>query len=190
MVFCVPVIAETDFIMHLWLVNVPTYAVEFVQVILFLTLIESFSQILIHLLLATGNIKKYQLLVGGVQLLNFPIAYILLKFGFSPVSTVGSTIVISIICLFIRLYLLKSMMDFPVKQYFKQVILKSMILLALSLILPTCISSVIDYGWMKFIINIVVTELVMIAIVLTIGLTSSEKKFILNKIPIIKNVLQ
>ena len=76
-----PIIFEADYILGLWLKSVPEYTVSFVRIILFFSLVESFSHPLIHLMLATGNIKKYQIVVGSTYIANFFVAWIVLLLG-------------------------------------------------------------------------------------------------------------
>ena len=81
----VPLITETDFILQLWLKEVNSYhTTAFVQIILLCTLIDSLSTPLIYLMLATGNIKRYQIVVGLFNFINFPVAWIILYCGGSP----------------------------------------------------------------------------------------------------------
>lgn len=83
----VPVVCEMDYILHLWLKTVPESAVLFSQMQLFIALIGCLSQTMVMALLATGNIRNYQLLVGGISLLCFPVAYVFLYCGFSAYVT-------------------------------------------------------------------------------------------------------
>lgn len=183
MILFLPLIMESKFIISTWLVEVPKFTIEFVQVILLLTLVESYSHPLIYLLLSTGNIKKYQILVGVIQILNFPIAYILLKLGFNPVSTVTSTIFIAIICLFTRLWLLRNMIKFPVKTFISSVVIKTAALFVANWGLLTIITDfIILEGWSQFIINIILIEIICITSIYTFGLSKSEKYFILSNI--------
>lgn len=187
---CLPVISEAEFIMSLWLIEVPEYAVEFVQAILFLTLSEAFSYSLIHLLLATGNIKRYQILVGGMQLLNFPIAYILLKIGMSPVSTVISTIFISWGCLILRLSILHKMLQFPVYKFCTQIVGKSIILIPIALLVPIIIHNILPISWIRFITNLLIIEIVIFASVFIFILSPTEKKFIFDRLSYIKKMIK
>lgn len=66
-----PVIIEANSILNVWLVTVPEYTVTFVRLVLVLTLFESLSNPLVTAMLATGKIRNYQLVVGGLQMLNF-----------------------------------------------------------------------------------------------------------------------
>ena len=189
MVLCLPIIFEADYIMKLWLVEVPQYATEFVQIILILTLVESYSHSLIYLLLATGDIKKYQLLVGGIQLLNFPLAYIILKLGITPVATVGSVIFVALICLALRLKLVHDMMSFPVLLFLKRVILRTITVFVICMVPAFIITVFLQEGWLRLIVNILIIELVCAFVILSIGMTKGERNFVFVRISnIIKNV--
>ena len=83
-----PVILNAHYILVLWLKLVPDHTVLFVQLILLLGLSECISHPLITAMLATGKIRNYQLVVGGLQLLNLPVACICLYFGAIPESVV------------------------------------------------------------------------------------------------------
>ena len=133
-------------------------------------------------------IKKYQILVGVIQILNFPIAYVLLKLGLSPISTVTSAIFIAIICLFTRLWLLKNMINFPVKTFTTNVILRTAVLFIVNWGLFMIIKDVIAFeGWTQFIINVISIETICITLIYIFGLTKSEKYFILS---IIKKIIK
>lgn len=54
---------------------------------------------LITAMLATGSIRNYQIVVGGMQMMNFPISYILLERGYAPEITLYVAIGISLCCL-------------------------------------------------------------------------------------------
>lgn len=187
LILFMPILSETEFLIDQWLVNVPDYTVQFVRVILMLTLVESYSSSLMYLLLATGKIKKYQILVGGIQILNFPIAYVLLKLGFSPVSTVASTIFIAVICLFTRLILLRNMLHFPIKGFITKVILRTLPIFILCIILIVPVRNIIELdAWPHFIVNVTIIECICLGLIFTLGITKEERKFILSYLKRIK----
>ena len=74
-----PIIINTQYILTLWLKEVPNHTALFVQSVLIFTMSESISTPLITAMLATGNIRNYQIVVGGLQIMNLPISYILLR---------------------------------------------------------------------------------------------------------------
>lgn len=68
-----PIIINTQYILTLWLKEVPNHTALFVQSVLIFTMSESISTPLITAMLATGNIRNYQIVVGGLQIMNLPI---------------------------------------------------------------------------------------------------------------------
>lgn len=181
MLLCVPLVIEIDFIINIWLEEVPTYTIEFVCVILLLTMVDSYSSSLTTLLLATGKIKKYQIMVGGIQLMNFPLAYILLKLGFNPVTTVSSVILISIICMVTRLQLLRSMLQFPIAKFYTHVVFRTIAIFILSFTIIVPSREYINLeGWAQFSVSIILAIVICTFLIYTLGLTKSERKFVLS----------
>ena len=118
MIVAIPLLIETESILNIWLKDYPAHTINFVRLILLMSLSESLSGTLITAMLATGNIKKYQIIVGGLQILNFPLSYIFLKLGFFPETTLIISIIISQISLFSRLILLRDMIRLSVITFF------------------------------------------------------------------------
>ena len=83
-----PVIFNADYLLSIWLKEVPEHSSLFVQLFLIFALSESLSNPMITAMLATGNIRNYQLVVGGIQLLNLPVSYVCLRMGAIPEVTV------------------------------------------------------------------------------------------------------
>lgn len=71
-----PLAIEANFVLSLWLGDVPEYTVVFVRLVIVIMLIDSLSGSLITAAQATGRIKLYQTLVGGLLLFIVPISYI------------------------------------------------------------------------------------------------------------------
>ena len=84
LILTLPIFLNTNYILKLWLGIVPEHTVEFIRLILIFTLSESISQPLITAQHATGRIRNYQIIVGGLQMMNLPIAYLTLKNGTDP----------------------------------------------------------------------------------------------------------
>lgn len=106
LILALPILFETDFILTLWLKNYPDHTSNFVRLVLFVSLCDVFSNTLITLQQATGKIRNYQLAVGGMQLMNFPLSYVCLTMGFAPESIYIVAVIISIFSLLLRLFFL------------------------------------------------------------------------------------
>lgn len=182
-ILSVPVIFEVDFLLSLWLKEVPEHTARFVQIIVFYSLFESLSQPLIQLMLATGDIKRYQILVGGINLLNFPVAWLILFLGYAPELAQFSVIIFTFAALFVRVQMLKSMIGFPAKDFYCGTVIKCVYILFLCCIVPFGIIHIMESGWIRFLVNVFSTEIISFIIIGTIGVTKSERTFVLSKIP-------
>lgn len=80
-VLVIPVILNVEFILDLWLVEVPEYAVVFTQIMLIEASLESMSTPVAAANQATGKIKYYQMIIGILGMMNLPLSYIALKMG-------------------------------------------------------------------------------------------------------------
>ena len=114
----VPFYFNTSFILGIWLIEVPEYAIAFTQLALIGGLVDSVAGPAICPALATGKIKNFYLITGILFILTLPIAYVFLKFGYDPTSTMVISIVISIMTLCARAFILVGLIHLPVKKYF------------------------------------------------------------------------
>ena len=132
----VPILLEVETILYIWLGQVPEHTVLFTRLVIILSLAEIISNALITAQSATGKIKNYQIVVGGILLMNFPISYVLLKMGYFPEITVVVAIIISQICLAARLAFLKHMIKLPVAVFLRDVYCNVIIVSAIAFVIP------------------------------------------------------
>ncbi len=124
LVIALPILFNTEYLLGIWLKDVPAHSSLFTQLFLVFALSESISNPLITAMLATGRIRNYQLAVGGLQLMNLPVSYIFLKFGAAPEVTVAVAVVISQICFFVRLAMLRRAIGIGARKYIQEVYLR------------------------------------------------------------------
>lgn len=112
-------------IMNLWLSdNKPEYAGTFFRMTLMILLIDSLSLPLMVCAQATGNIKRYQVLIGGLLLFIVPITWFFyyLDFGVETIYVVA--LIFSIVCLMVRLHLLKGMIGLKISSFIEAMVKK------------------------------------------------------------------
>ena len=177
-----PVLMETHTILKLWLKIVPDYTVSFVRLILLYAIFESISNTMITLMLATGKIRNYQLLVGGLQLMNFPISYLLLKIGYAPETTVLVAIGIAFCCMFLRAYMLRIMIGFDIRRFLHVVVLNVLLVSCLSLIIPYCTTFLFEEGIIRLVISVPICMISTTCVIFFIGCSEQERSFALKKI--------
>ena len=103
----IAIILNINPILSFWLKDVPDFTAIFIQLLIIRVLIDNISNTLITIMLASGKIKQYQIIVGGMQLMNFPLSYLALKLGAPPQSAFYIAIVVAIMCFILRLIMLK-----------------------------------------------------------------------------------
>lgn len=182
MALVIPIVAETDFILGLWLKEVPAHTSAFIKIILLDSLFCSFSQPLIKLMLATGKIKLYQIVVGTVNILNFPVAWLVLYFGGSPELTQMTLWLFSIIALGLRLYMVNAVTNFPVRYFLSSTVLRCMLIFLVCSIPAFCMICLMEYGFLRCCLDVIVSELTIVVMVYTFGLNRGERLFVVNKI--------
>lgn len=125
-----PVFAEAEFILNLWLVEVPPYAPLFLRLAIIFSVFQSLSNTLYIGMLATGHIKKYQIIMGIIYISSFVLCYFLFTIGFGPEWGYISTIIALLIGAIARLLLLKEIINgFSIKSFIKNTIIKSLSLI-------------------------------------------------------------
>lgn len=180
--FSLPVLLETRIILQLWLGMVPDYTVDFVKLTIIYIVINSISGPLITSMLATGKIKKYQIIVGGTQFLIFPLSYVALKIGYSPQSTFIIQIIIAIIMFFERLLLLRTMIQLQVIKFIKNVLFNVLVVTICAATIPTLLLFFIDPGITRLLLIGFSSVFSVISFVYMIGLSDNEKIFFKNTI--------
>lgn len=178
LILALPILFETDFVLKLWLKDYPEHTANFVRLVLVLSMVDSLSNTLITLQLATGKIRNYQLAVGGMLLMNFPVSYIFLKLGYAPEVTMVVAIVLSLACLFLRLTFLRWMVKLSVGGYLIHVLANIVLVSACASILPCAIYAGMDDGLCRFVLLVVTGVLWTSMIVYLVGCSSGEKIFI------------
>ena len=179
---CLPIFFEAEFLLDVWLVEVPEHATVFLKLILCSAIFQSIANPLMTSAQATGHVKKYQLIVGGILTLTLPLAYIALKYGASPESVFIVEFVICIIAYIVRAVIVCPLIDLNMKEFFKDVVPKYLLIVLFSSIIPFILKSVLDVtvGHSIFICLVCVVSAVVSSYF--IGFTSSERVLIINLI--------
>lgn len=177
-----PILVNTHFILSIWLVEIPHYAVEFVQLAIILSLCDTLYGPLLTAHLATGKIKKLQIIVGLVNLLNLPVSYFLLNMGFNVLYTMWVTIVISLITLFLRMFCYYNIEEFPVFYFIKQVLFKISLVSVLAISSTYILQFIQLNGWSYFFLSSFYCIFISSILIYTIGLDRGTKEFIFKKV--------
>jgi Na+-driven multidrug efflux pump len=172
-----PVLINIDFILSVWLTNVPKYTPLFIQLCLVNLLVDCISGPLMIGAQANGNIKWYQIVVGSLVFLNLPLAYVLLKIYNQPELIYYCSIFISIISLFFRLYFIQSCLGFSVKLFLKQILGKIILVTTTVIFSFSFLDKMLyfDNSWFLFITRVFLIEFIIIFSIFLIGISKKER---------------
>lgn len=182
LLIALPVFVSSHYILDLWLGNVPENTDIFVRLILIYVLSETLANPLVTLTLATGHIRNYQIVVGGFQMMNFPITYLSYKLGAPSETIFAVAICISFVCEMSRLVMLKKMVGLPVKLFLKNVYFRTFSVALCSAVIPIVLKKYCEDNLLSFMILTAVSIISAAIFSYTIGCTKADKVAINNQI--------
>jgi len=174
--FMFPLILQIDFILNLWLKNVPEWANIFCQLGLINTVICFAFAPLWTGIFATGNIKWFQIIDCGIIALIFLFTYIGLHY--SPAFYLISHIIANIFRAMLALFFINRLSKFPVKNLFP-ILGKISVITVISISLPFLINSNIK-GFAGFFATTVSFVLLFVSLSLFFALTKNERNYVLS----------
>ena len=184
---CLPVFMETEALLEIWLGAVPDYSSIFLRLILCVTIIDSVANPLMVSAQATGKIKVYQSAIGGILLMILPIAYIVLKLGGNPQSVFIVHLSICVLAFIVRLFIIRPLINLSISRYFKDVLLRCIIVGTLALIIPVVLRYYMDESLLSIISVCIVSCISSVISSFYVGMTSDERKALLGKIKFAKS---
>lgn len=177
MTVSIPIIINIKYILRLWLENVPEYTDKFVILTLISSLLYTISNSVTTAIQATGNIKKFQIGISILMLLEIPLAFLMIKLGFPPYSVMYPTLLSYSIAIIFRFYLLKKMISqYSYKFYFINIVSRCFVIFCICITISMFIKSLFVDGLICLILTSIISILITLLFVLIIGLNNAEKK--------------
>ncbi len=183
LLICLPVMLEAHLILQWWLGVVPEHTVNFVRLILGYTLLYALSNPIIISVHATGRLKRFQLIEGGMLLSIVPIAYILLKcFHVPPESVFVVHLFVEICTQIVRIQIVLPMIQMRVIEYIRGVAIPILKVLLIAPILPIGVFISLNEGLGSFFIVCIVSVSCVLIVVYLLGCTAIERMFLKDKV--------
>lgn len=172
-----PVILETDFLLGLWLKEVPNGAVVFCKLMILGGLLGTLGEGIPALVNATGNIKTYQIIYHTFNLLGLPIAWLLFRIGYNQYTILIVYCCVLFLSTFIRLILLKLIYHFDVKPIVSISYIRILVI-SVPLVLFYVLYHTDSFSVFGHFVGMVMSEIFLILIVALLGLDSKERTMI------------
>lgn len=176
-----PLFFEIDFLLNLWLKEVPYYANVFTKWVVILCVLSTLRNTYGPLYMATGDVKTLQWSTGFIYMFNLPLSYMALKIGYKPVITMQIAAVIEIVTWIASYYYMQRKFNFPLICYLKETILPLIIIVALvSLVLYGILFFIPNDNFFRFLTVGIVSVFLVSVLSYIVLLNKSEKMFVLN----------
>lgn len=171
-----PMLLSSDWIISIWLGQIPPFVTTFICLIIIETLIDSLNSGIGEYIFATGKIKLFQVTINTLRIISVVFAYFLLKSGLPAYSIYYSYIIFNVLAFGLRQYILRKSINFDVTILFRRAYLPCFIVVLLSIpivLLKNCIHPL----WL-----IMLAILYIIILILFVGLSSNERIYIKSMI--------
>ena len=177
-----PVAVEAPLVLGIWLKEVPEYTAIFLRLAILTALLNTLSNPLIISMHASGKVRDYQIVVGGISLLTLPIVYVAFKLGAEPYYAMVIAFAVEFVCHIARLYMLVRIMDFPMAKFLKSVTIRVYIVTILSVVLPVLAYSEIDLVVVRFFTVCILSVLSTLILGYYLGFNKHEREKLREKV--------
>ena len=176
-----PLLIETNFVLTIWLKNVPENTVVFTQLMIAISLIYTIANPCVVANQATGKVKVYQAVVGGILLLIVPVSYVALKMGAPAYSVFIVHFCVECLAQLARMIMLRKMIQLPLSAYLVKIYVPVILVVSIAIPLPFYVHTLFIEGWQRFIIVGFTCVFSVSLTVFILGLTNGERNFFINK---------
>lgn len=182
-----PLMLEIDTILGLWLKEVPENTNIFVCLMLCISMVDAVSNPFMTASAATGRVKVYQSVIGGILLSIVPIAYIVLRLGAEPYAVFIVHLVVAISAFIARIFIIRNMIKLSVREYILKAMLPCVSVALPSIGLSLAAKWLMPDGFVYAVIVILLACFMVATFSLLFGLSRNERTFIFSRLPVLKN---
>lgn len=175
-IIALPIMLEADYILHLWLGIVPEHTVNFVRLTLVAVLLDAFINPMFTANLASGKLNLYYIPVSIVSFSFMFITYFSIKVTKIPESVFYCYLGMIILGVVVRIFVMSKQVQLAKIVYVRQALLPAIAVTCLSTILPIVCHLSIANDVLRLIITLMVSVFSVGIVVITIGMTKSERQ--------------
>lgn len=181
-IFAVPVFMEIDYVLKLWLTEVPQYTSEFIKITIISSLVVNSYIMIDKAIIASGHIKQMALIGNTIPVIQLPLVYIFLKLGYSPVVTYIITLVPQFLGMFANLWISKHYINFPSGRFFFQIMVKNSLFIIIACIIPYIVREMMPDGLLRFLVVCSLSVFCTIGIMYSFAMNAETKQMVRQKV--------
>ena len=154
-----PVIFESDFLLTFWLKTPPQYSPELVTLVLVYINIQSFTYFHYQGVHATGHIRKQQIFVSILYMVNIVLVWASFKIGFSFYSALYINMIISMGQCIVNLVYAHKLYNYDLNNFLRTLLFPSILLICITSCILLVITNMLQYGYLRFFVVGIVSTL-------------------------------
>lgn len=185
--FAIPLIVEMNYVLLIWLKDVPDYTIDFTRLVIFINMAYLLSLGITLPIESTGNIKKLQICVGGLHFIVLPLGYLMLKLGLTPQNVLEMLLCEMILSSVLSLFISQEVSGLDIKDYMRKVILPLLLVFIMVLIGCYMPSLVLKESFLRLTITYVISLILIPSLGFVLVLNSSERSVLMNVIKKLRN---
>lgn len=170
-----------DYILHIWLKEVPMWTSNFVCWQLISSLIYVLTKPVWSIIIAVGCLKRYVIWDTITSLMPFPVSWGLLMLDYSPVYVYASMTILQIVNTLVLVIVVHRYINFSISEYCKDVLAKLLWATLLSFLFVYCIQWIFTDSILSIITNYALSAILTMIIIYFTGLKVVEKQSVLLK---------
>ncbi len=187
LVFSLPVMLETEYLLALWLREVPESTVVFLRLANVASMINILGNTGYTACLATGDIKRYVIRLSTIGCLAYPLTWVVFELGFHAESSYIVFAFVYTLVNAVRLYIMRGLLGFPTMLFIREVICKISIVTAVALLLPLIAELYLEQSFLKFVFVSLISVTSSVSAIYFLGLNNNERTFVSSQIVVLKN---
>ena len=179
-----PLYFNIDYVLKLWLNDVPEHTSVFVKIMLILGLNSTLKNPTLTAIHATGDVKRFQLWEGGLLLTILPIAWLLLKcFHISSEQVLCVYLFVELFTQFVRIWLVYPKIHLKISYYYTKILYPCLLVISLTIgIVCTIRNFYIVDSFLDLVGFIIVNSMVTMIVIFTFGITKRERLYVIEMI--------
>ena len=178
----IPIFLECDYLLDLWLKDVPDYSVTFVRIAMICIVVDLGMNSPRQLIMSSGKIKVYCIIVGLLNILSFLASWLAFSLGASPEWSYGILVCLQLLVDVLCLTVCKIQEDFHIGSFLRDVLLRIIIVAALSLLSAYGVMGLMDRGFLRLVAVTFTSTAVLGVLSYFFALTKGERAFMVDSL--------
>lgn len=179
-IISLPIMIEADFILNLWLGTVPNHTVNFVRLILCISILDALINPMFTANLACGKLKIYHMSLSILMYAFMFVTYFSIRQTLLPESVFVTLLIATILGVVLRIFILEKQIGLSKLTYIHKVLLPIISVAVISCVLPITSHLIIDNNIARFFISSLLSIISVLVTSYYIGMDKTEKQLVIS----------